>query len=401
MTGANSARGSARLVIPKKIQDRNLKTIAWLLTWPSFAYGCLFTLTRPLGQIPYILVLTCSIVACLLARRLVFFRAQRAFIILSTCYLGLSLASTFMDSWTVYHDNGAAVRQWSWVIAMPFFTSSFVILIEPYFDLIWRHILKIAFFIYIVTRISLSMNPDGFKPELVIGLYSLDNESVVVIALLISSAFRKRVPGHIQVPFLAGVAAASTSLGSLLSSAMGMIIRLVPAYRTLVTGLLVVLIAFLAVAPAYRTTLYDADHNSGVRALFWHDAQAAVRDTYGAGVGYGTEYIRNDFHELGAKSWTLTSERADNRLYVSTHSTFYDIALRTGILGLVLFLWQLFSMALSLRSRAAAAGLAIFFIGCAVTPAMTAVDTQVGLSALLAWIYLCNAKGRRNGRSAH
>ena len=108
-------------------------------------------------------------------------------------------------------------------------------------------------------------------------------------------------------------------------------------FKLVNAGLIVALSLFSLIAPFFISELNTVDSNTGFRLILWRDTWSALIDTYGLGVGYGTEYISNDFTHIHDRYWKITPEDADDRLFVGTHSTFYDIALRNGILGLMLF----------------------------------------------------------------
>lgn len=94
-------------------------------------------------------------------------------------------------------------------------------------------------------------------------------------------------------------------------------------------------IAFIVVAPFYAVPMHALDHNSSVRAILWRDVWEAMEQTGGIGIGYGTEYIKNRFEEIMYWGWYIGDSPTD--IFVATHSTFYDVLLREGFIGLALF----------------------------------------------------------------
>lgn len=109
--------------------------------------------------------------------------------------------------------------------------------------------------------------------------------------------------------------------------------------KLVVLALFVGLISFSLIAPIFPTYLHGIDPNTGIRAMFWHDTWIVIRDTSGLGVGYGTEYIQNNFVNLKHSDWTIVSEYSKDRLLIGTHSAVYDVLLRNGVVGTVLFLF--------------------------------------------------------------
>ena len=129
------------------------------------------------------------------------------------------------------------------------------------------------------------------------------------------------------------------------------------------------------------------DVNSGVRAIFWRDTQLAVRQTWGIGVGFGTEYITNWFGDIGRSyDYVLTAEGASDRLFISNHSIYYDVALRLGLIGVALFITMIVGTVKAAQSRLAAPLCAYLIVSIGVVPALTTVDTQIGICLLIGWI---------------
>ncbi|RCK31765.1 hypothetical protein TH19_20305 [Thalassospira profundimaris] len=114
-------------------------------------------------------------------------------------------------------------------------------------------------------------------------------------------------------------------------------------------GISIALTAFLLIAPIYPYELYVIDDNSGVRAVMWRDVWRLLSDSNGLGVGFGTEYITNQFYALTTANWGLENYHEDF-LYIGTHSTIYDMSLRLGIPGLFLFLVWLLPIVFSRRN---------------------------------------------------
>ena len=98
-----------------------------------------------------------------------------------------------------------------------------------------------------------------------------------------------------------------------------------------------ILVSAIIISPFFAERAFHFDPNAGVRALFWRDSIRAELDTSGLGVGFGTEFIRNQFWRLGLFNWTIVSETSGARLFITTHSIIYDLLLRVGIPGLALF----------------------------------------------------------------
>ena len=79
---------------------------------------------------------------------------------------------------------------------------------------------------------------------------------------------------------------------------------------------------------------FEIDPNTGWRLAWWRDGLEASAQTWGIGVGFGTESLRNEYSALLGRDtyWAETEEF----LFISTHSAFFDTIFRTGFIGFLL-----------------------------------------------------------------
>lgn len=376
---------------PRPSPAQALVNTRWgLMYWPVIAYALTSSVVRELGTGPYALTIGCSALICLGIQRVVAFRAQLWLLLLSLPVLVLSVVDWMPKAWTIYYDRSVIIRQWSWVLAMPLFTTGAVLFCLRYRVAIVRHAPKLFFATWLFNlayrNISIGL---GFEaPFDRFTLYAPNNENLPIFLMGYIAAFGSGASIFVRIGILLILAALSTSVGNLLTSLVALGLFFVPQrlHRTALYGLLLFLLLFVTIAPFMVNELHQLDANSGVRALFWRDAISAIVQNWGAGVGYGTEYITNHFDQLVDASWTIVSEESDDRLFVSTHSTFYDVGLRIGVIGPFLIGALLVSVIGVVRSRAAAAACAFLIINFAINPMMIIVDTQVAVALLLGWI---------------
>jgi hypothetical protein len=71
------------------------------------------------------------------------------------------------------------------------------------------------------------------------------------------------------------------------------------------------------------------------------------------------------------------------------------------VLGTVLFIVMIYDAACRPMTRLATPAAALLLIGCAVTPAITTVDTQIGMGLLLAWLFVERERVRLEGEAVH
>ncbi|WP_188053219.1 hypothetical protein [Sphingosinithalassobacter sp. CS137] len=361
-----------------------------LLAIPALLYGSLFTITREFGELAYIFIVGLAALACAGSRQLKFFPGQRFLVVLSFFYIILSRFDVLPSAWTIYHDDFAALRQWIPLVTTPILTTAMFLLFWQYRRFIIEYALLLCAIAFVIRFIASFWEQDLYwyadVPLGIYGLYSPNNDTLPLLLMLGIAAHRVDGRWRLQILLTLFTALVSTSAATRLFALINMGARLVGGRTTMLIMLFIALMAFQLISPFYYDAIYTLDGNSGVRTIFWRDAQLAVMQSHGLGVGFGTEYITNWFGDVGRISWGLTTEDADNRLFISTHSTFYDFALRMGVLGAGGFALWMFSVVRGAVTPTAVPTAALLVISCAVTPAMTAIDTQIGISMLLAWL---------------
>ncbi|HEX8412563.1 MAG TPA: hypothetical protein VF637_01570, partial [Sphingomicrobium sp.] len=189
--------------------------LAWAwFAWPAALYGLFFTALRPFNELPYLIVIALAVPACLGVRGLVLLPGQALLIFLSVIYLLLSLFDEMPRAWTVYHDNYAALRHWSWIVTIPILTSAFFTFLLRYREAIIGHALKICAVVYVARSVSLLFDrTPEFYDDIFLGrfsLYSPDNETIPVFMLLMIAAFRGDRIRAYQIAILALMVPVST-----------------------------------------------------------------------------------------------------------------------------------------------------------------------------------------------
>lgn len=309
-----------------------------ILAMPTIIYMAFFQNFREFNEIGLAFPVISTIFIIILMKEVKLFNHLIPFYFFSIAILLLSIYDIMPDSWTRYRDSYAALRQWAWLPILSISATSCYFLIKLNWNFISKHSLSLAVLVFVVSR-SVRYYTFGFDDlDTDFFIYGIDNENSIIFALFaIFILYRcKSLPlSIISGVFLIALCSSATSrMAALIILAM-----LVTRYRKLVViattaaGLL-----FLFASQAFVLQLYQYDPNSSFRALIWRDSSTAVLNTYGFGVGYGTEYIRNDFRAIPADFDRLVEESATDRLFVGTHSSVYDVAMRVGIIGFILLL---------------------------------------------------------------
>ena len=108
----------------------------------------------------------------------------------------------------------------------------------------------------------------------------------------------------------------------------------IPADRVMLVMFILLLATATIIGIHDPGRVFEIDVNTGWRLAWWKDGLEASAQTWGVGVGYGTELLRNEYSALLQRE--SYREEGGNFLLVSTHSAFVDTLFRTGGLGLAL-----------------------------------------------------------------
>jgi hypothetical protein len=102
--------------------------------------------------------------------------------------------------------------------------------------------------------------------------------------------------------------------------------------------------ALQSVSIAYIVELWAVYPDAGIRAAMARDSLITVWDSYGLGVGYGKEAIRNIYSDLGHVHINFYNNQLDGDSYLSflftgAHNSFFGEFHRLGLLGGLLIIW--------------------------------------------------------------
>lgn len=366
-------------------------TLAAWLAIPVAVYAMAFPMLRPLNEAPLLVVVIAAAGAALLMERVIARPAQWALIAFSTLWLVLSLTRSLPSGWTRYFDAYAAVRHWVWVLLVPLFVTSFVAFWSRYGSFVVRRALMIAAGYFIVSRLAMWIA--GVDTSFIFSLYGVNNTTLPILFLLILFLLRRQRVWFMDLIFGLAILALCTSATNSVIALSVLAVRFAPTPRLIPAGLAVVLIMALILSPNFALELFRLDANSGVRAVMWRDAAAAAVESHGLGVGYGTEYIKNQWGSI-QQDWTLRTETSQDRLFVSTHSAFYDVLLRTGYVGVALLMFWMSTYgrtpsSLGIReARVRGAAACLIYTAISFNPGLTAIDVVVAISMVLGYLEL-------------
>lgn len=313
-------------------------TPALALAAAPLIYAVGFQYFRDLGEWPLVLTMACSLASVIVSNKLIMSHANTLFACTSVVFLLLSLSGVVPNAWTVYRDDFAAIRQWIWIPMIPLLVTNFHLIVTTTVNYFGNNIVLYSAVIFVCSRLALladsgwNLNSWSWQSN------GMTNEIAILMCLLSCLIVKEKSPYVVvAVILLSCVFLTSVQVYMLLAAILGVRVMRSPGPVLYVSFFLVILGHF--VGPIYVEELYALDGNTGVRAVLWRDVWQAVVESWGVGVGFGTEYIKNDFSAIKPGQWGLSDE--EGRLFVATHSTFYDVLLRMGVPGLSLFIWWL------------------------------------------------------------
>lgn len=310
---------------------------------PSLFYALGFTALRELDAPGLVAVALSAIVSMFIYRCYGRFAPLLPFFAFSLAVLVLSMIGWMPHSWAKFISGYVAIRQWGWLPTLTLATGALYILIRESWPLLRRYSLVFAVVFYALSRLSRYWDFGHLAVTEDLLLYTITNDNAPVYGCLAiyvlygaKSQIRSVIAGILLI-------LASSSQSSQVASLLVLAMLLTKLRKSVLVTATVGMLAFLVVAPQYTVDLYRIDANTGFRAVLWRDAQQALKQTAGLGVGYGTPYFRNDFRNSGA-GYDQFHENDAALPFIGTHSSFYDVSLRVGLPGLLIFVWGIFAL---------------------------------------------------------
>jgi hypothetical protein len=95
---------------------------------------------------------------------------------------------------------------------------------------------------------------------------------------------------------------------------------------------LVGLLSIIAIAWPFAEQVWTFDANTGIRLFFWHDVVHRFVESYGIGVGFGTETIR-PIYDVRVTDVYLAPIDSSGFILVGSHNAFFDVLYRMGVIG--------------------------------------------------------------------
>jgi hypothetical protein len=234
----------------------------------------------------------------------------------------------------------------------------------------------------------------------------INNISVAMFFVIGGACLRSGWRRNLSVVAVVSIAAASRFLQFKLVALAMLATLFGVSGRLVLIGLMTTLAGIYSIALNFIPQIELISRDSGVRLALLRDGLTSVLDTYGLGIGYGTESVKRVFHFPGLPVFKffpapnqLTHQQTLEMLSIGIHNSFGESLLRTGVLGLVL-LASTFAAAFPSRSMPrkvqdhAALMFAIMFIACFVNPALESPIQVIGVGLLYGYLIALRGAAR-------
>lgn len=304
-----------------------------------FIYMNIYGIVYDFAEVGLLLAVLAAIATHLVFRR-IYISAFVPLLILAAIYVYFSYYHALPSAWTKYYRRDFISRHAMWVPLFALFSSYFCIFFLRFDQIIKKHSGKLAIGSFIIGRISLYIFPPlNHSLFYSLTVYGFVPENTVFLIFFLMWFFNTS-RNHAESLFATcAVLLICTSTQTLALMLCTIVLKYSKLRKSIIFGLCAVLGLAMAIAPYYAAELYRVDSSSGFRAVIWGDARDAFFESNLIGVGFGTEYIRNDFSPGDNADYKVVGEDTSRRLLIGTHNSIFDIALRMGAPGLLAFFY--------------------------------------------------------------
>ena len=314
--------------------------MGYMLFWP---------LARSAGAPVLVLLIGIGLIAMVTSRPVPIFWPAVWLGVVSAIYVPLSYLDVLPQAWTYVFDRSFIPQQVVGTISVPIFIGANICALREIAVMSSRGKKRLMIaFAFLGTFVTSWLLSGGAADQIdessflgLLGLNTFFSSDMVILILLGVVIFRS----GLLVSFLAiafGLAI-STNFQPSLVVLLAIPCRLGWVGRRGALAGAIGLLLIAGVSSRFANELQPLDPNSSIRAQFWYDAMDGYAKSYGIGIGYGTEVIR-DLYTLAGEDRAIARETDANFLLVGVHSSFFQTLFRLGTLGIVALLvmvWRL------------------------------------------------------------
>lgn len=252
-------------------------------------------------------------------------------------YIFLSYANELPNAWTRFYSSDAILQQ-----------SSFVLLLYPSVlagRRFWRTVFtkrqgKMMLYGLCIAGGVVSPLLSRFYWDIPDPFYMLHTPiaflGAAAMVLLLRAPRLMQIAGILAIGGLAGIAGESVQIKII--GIASVIVVLTPWPRLIALLVCSALAMAATIGQWYVWQLWLFYHDFGIRLIFARDAVQAIKQTFGLGIGFGKEAIKNFYPFLHDVHWDLKTQFHDF-LFTMVHNSFLGVPLRIGLVGGLAFFW--------------------------------------------------------------
>jgi hypothetical protein len=319
-------------------------------TYPSVVmlfciiYSGAWYLLRPLGSVVlglFIFVcICCLLIPQNLERARKYYKVYIPFFLVCIVYVIASVFDGFEPFRKAYFDKAFILQQSIGFIVLPLF----VVCFSLYFEYLGKRVFElknlcfVLFFVYVVFSLLGVLYSDNYSSVLdSFRIGTLVNAEHIALLFFVGFIFHLNVSSRYKLLIFVCLIVLGGSSQSFISIVLASALLFVRSVLIL-RGFVLLLFAAVAVSLHYPQEIYLLDANTGIRTLFWIGAIEDFINSFGFGVGFGTEAIAGKFYIYQYVVEIVNPDFEYSRyMTTATHNSYFDVMQRTGIVGLLMF----------------------------------------------------------------
>lgn len=325
------------LVVPTTVS----RIFTWLYALMLFTYIIGWALTRPMGALPPLIIVVTGLAAMVTSARMPLIWPAIYLSIVAAVYAVISYLHWLPPAWTIFYDRAVIPQQVSGALILPILLGANICFLREFMGLAreTRILLCVTYALLATFLVAwLLVQFPGSNVEQAIDMATLLQINVFfsseLILICILGYLIFKLPVGPSMVLIAILIIASTNAQPLLAFLLAIPCRLGLIRRQQAALAVVLFILVALVSTQFVSQLNRLDVNSSIRAAFWGDAIKGFFQTYGLGVGYGTEVIRGTYVIGNEERW-VAREFEDGFMFVGVHNSFFQMLLRMGIAGTI------------------------------------------------------------------
>ena len=261
---------------------------------------------------------------------------------LGLLYVALSSLDAFPQTWTKHFQVDAIPQQALFSYALPTTFGLAIVYLRKHLTTTQGRLTvakKLILFWGLWRILSFFFNPYEARLTEIVSIATMGNMSALAIVAicLYLTTIRNSLKKYAVISIFIILSALSPFSQNLIYSIIFILIWAFPKQAILIsTGFIVCSVSLYIAFYSDPFALQSLDNNMPIRLILIRDALAGLVQSYGLGVGFGTESITNDYTRLGILHFQ--SDEAPGFIHLAAHNSFATIAFRLGFIGFIILL---------------------------------------------------------------